>query len=220
MPGDKDYRNSEYCPDLAEISMKKENLEKEIRKNYPRTKILYNKIKNRDSEFHKKFAHIYNKKCAYCGAMCGLLPIESFEVDHFLNEASFLDTTEGRIEAGKLENLVWSCISCNRGKQGITIEDPYDKLLNVDNGNISKIFVRDDSFYIKINDTYKNDEFIKKFYNALHLGYETRRLDYLELQLEGAYREEKDEERKKVLGKALSVLMKNRNTMTVKGRTL
>lgn len=215
---DKDYRNTEYCPILDKVQEQKQVLEKEIKLEFPRIKIVYNKVNDRDSAYHKKFAKVYNNKCAYCGALWGLLPVESFEVDHFLNEASFPDTTEGRIEAGRMINLTWSCISCNRGKRGITIKPPYDDLLNIDNGNIAMVFRRDTDYCIQICDTYQEDEFIQQFYNALHLGYETRRLDYLGLQLEGRYQAEKDTERKRKLGESLSILLKKRNCMTVTGR--
>lgn len=220
MARDKDYRNTEYCPILNRVEEQKQALEKEIRSEFPRAKIIYNKVNNRGSVYHKKFAKIYNNKCAYCGSLCGLLPIESFEIDHFLNEASFPDTTEGRAEAGKMINLAWSCISCNRGKRGIAIKSPYDDLLSVDNGNIAMVFRRDGDYYIRICDTYKDDKFIQQFYESLHLGYETRRLDYLGLQLEGKYQVEKDEKRKRKLGESLSILLKKRNRMIVTGRSL
>ncbi len=220
MARDKDYRNTEYCPVLNKVEEQKQILEKEIKSESARTKIVYNKVSNRDSVYHRKFAQIYNNKCAYCGALWGLLPVESFEVDHFLNEASFPDTTEGRAEAGRMINLVWSCISCNRGKRGITIKPPYDILLNMDNGNIAKVFRRDIDYYIQICDTYQDDKFIQQFYESLHLGYETRRLDYLALQLERKYQAEKDENRKHKLGESLSILLKKRNHMVVTGRSL
>lgn len=150
--------------------------------------------------------------------MYGLLPIESFEVDHFINKTSFSDSASGRAEAGRMKNLVWSCISCNRGKQGMEIKPPYDDLLNVDNNNIAKVFTRDDNYYIRICDTYQQDEFIQQFYQKLHLGYETRRLDYLGLQLEGMYNKEKDERCKCRLGEILSLLLKKRNKMIVTGK--
>jgi hypothetical protein len=215
MTDDKDYRNTEYCSVLDKVEEQKQALEKEIKEEFPRTKITYNKVKSRGGAYHKKFAKIYNNKCAYCGALWGLLPVESFEVDHFINEAFFPDTTEGRAEAGRMMNLVWSCISCNRGKRGITIKPPYDDLLNADNGNIAMVFRRDEKYYIRISDTYQDDEFIKQFYENMHLGYETRRLDYLGLQLEGKYQAEKDEKRKQKLGECLSRLLKNRNGMAV-----
>ena len=220
MTKENDYRNTVYCPVLNRVEEQKQNLEKEIKAAFPRTKIIYNKVNHRDSFYHKRFAEIYNDKCAYCGARWGLLPVECFEVDHFLNEASFPDTTEGRAKAGRMENLVLSCISCNRGKRGIAIEPPYDSLLNVDNGNITAVFKRDEEYYIQICDTYKDDEFIQQFYGALHLGYETRRLDYLGLLLEGKYQAEKNTERKRKLGECLSILLKKRNRMTVTGRSL
>lgn len=220
MERDKDYRNTEYCPVLYDVYNQKIRLEEAIKSKFTRTKIVYNKIKNRDSVYYKKFAKIYNKKCAYCGIMLGLLPVESFEIDHYINEASFTDTIEGRIEAGRMINLVWSCISCNRGKRGITIKPPYDELLNVDNGNIAKVFRRDKHYYIQICDTYKGDKFIQQFYENLHLGYEARRLDYLALQLEGAYNSETDANRKIKLGESLHLLLKRRNCITVTGRSI
>lgn len=220
MTRDKDYRNTEYCPKLNKVEEKKRILERKIKSEFPRTKIVYNKVNNRNSIYHEKFAQIYNRKCAYCGALWGLLPVESFEIDHFLNEASFSDTTEGRAEAGRMINLVWSCMSCNRGKRGLVIKPPYDELLNMDNGNIADVFERDKDYYIQISNAYKDDEFIRQFYESLHLGYETRRLDYLGLQLEGKYNVEKDENRKNKLGESLGILMKKRNHMTVTYRSL
>lgn len=220
MARDKDYRNTTYCPILSKVKEQKRALENEIKIASPRTKIMYNRVNDRNDVYHKKFAKIYNYKCAYCGAMCGLLPVESFEVDHYLNQASFSNSIEGRRDAGRLINLVWSCVSCNRGKREIAIKPPYENLLNVDNGSIADVFRRDTDYYIQICDTYKDDEFIQKFYNALHLGYETRRLDYLGLQLEGKYQAEKDEKRKQKLGESLSFLLKKRNRMTVTGRAL
>ena len=220
MAKDKDYRNTIYCPMLKNVKEKKQALEEEIKSEFPRTKIIYNKVHDRAGIFHEKFAKIYNGKCAYCGAMWGLLPVESFEIDHFINEASFANTTEGRIEAGRMVNLVWSCISCNRGKSGITIQPPYDNLLNTDNGRIRAVFERDAKYYIQICDTYQEDEFIKQFYEALHLGYETRRLDYLILQLEGKYKAEKNGERKCKLAESLNMLLKKRNHTSVADRKI
>ena len=194
MARDNDYRNTTYCPVLDKVEEQKNALEKEIKLAFPRTKIIYNKVKERNSEYHKKFAKIYNNKCA-----------------------SFPDTTAGRTEAGRMINLAWACISCNRGKRGITIKPPYDDLLNVDNGNIATVFKRDEDYYIQICDTYQDDEFVQQFYDALHLGYETRRLDYLGLQIEGKYQVEKDEECKRKLGETLSILLKKRNRMAVTG---
>lgn len=215
----KDYRNTEYCPALERVGEQKEELEKKIQNECPRAKIMYNKVKDRESSYHKKFAQIYNEKCAYCGALWGLLPVESFEIDHFMNEASFEDTTEGRIDAGRMRNLVWACISCNRGKRGITLKPPYDELLNTDNGNISSVFIRDKDYSIKICDTYKDDKFIQFFYENLHLGFETRRLDYMALLLNRKYQIEENENKKQVLSESLNSLMQTRNKVTPAGRS-
>lgn len=220
MAKDSDYRNTIYCPTLTKVKEQKKSLEQEIKSVSPRTKIIYNKVNNRGSLYHRKFAKIYNCKCAYCGTLVGLMPVELFEVDHFINEASFPKTLEGRAEAGRIDNLVWSCISCNRGKSGIPIKSPYDTILNTDNGNIAAVFKRESDYSIQICDTYKNDKFIQKFYEELHLGYETRRLDYLCLELDGKYKAEKDRKRKCKLGESLSILLKKRNHMMVTGRML
>ena len=62
MTRDKDYRNTEYCPVMDRVEEQKKTLEKEIRSEYSRTKIVYNKVSNRNSVYHKKFAQIYLSK--------------------------------------------------------------------------------------------------------------------------------------------------------------
>ena len=56
MARDNDYRNTIYCPVLDKVEEQKNALEKEIKLAFPRTKIIYNKVKERNSEYHKKFA--------------------------------------------------------------------------------------------------------------------------------------------------------------------
>lgn len=215
MTRNEDYRNTEYCSALNNVVQKKRALENEIKSAHPQVRVFYNQVHIRANEYHDKFAQIYNYKCAYCGASCGLLPIECFEIDHFLNQASFSNTTDGKAEAGKIDNLVWACISCNRGKSGIIIKDKYTDLLNVDNGNIAKVFTRDKLNYIRINNLYENDEFLHKFYDALYLGHERRRLDYLLLQMEGKFKVETNEKKKSKLSEGIYILLKKRNSKTV-----
>lgn len=215
MPKDKDYRNTQCCKELIDVSNKKERLEAQIQEDFPRTRIIYNKVKKRGGIYNRKFAEIYNEKCAYCGILLGLIPLESFEVDHFINEASFSDTEEDRIKAGRMENLIWSCIDFNRGKSGLTITPPYDHILNVDQGNICQVFERDKDFYIRINAQYKNDEFVKMFYDSLHLGYQRRRMDYLLLQMYGRMKAERNEMKKNKLGAAFLELLEARNRMHI-----
>lgn len=54
MARDNDYRNTTYCPVLDKVEEQKNALEKEIKLAFPRTKIIYNKVKERNSEYHKK----------------------------------------------------------------------------------------------------------------------------------------------------------------------
>ena len=213
-----DYRNTPLCPVLEGIKEKKRAMEEKIRQEHPKAKIFYNFIQARGSAYHKEFAEIYCTKCAYCGAKWGLLPVESFEIDHFINEASFPKTAAGRAKAGQINNLVWSCITCNRGKSGLFIAAPYDTILCVDNGNIAKVFFRDEGFAIQICDTYANDPFIKSFFHALHLDHEARRLDYLVLMLDEMCQKEKDEGRKsKLMRIQLNILKKRNMTVTAGG---
>lgn len=206
-----DYRNTEYCKELEEVEDKKKRLERQIETECPKTKIFYNKIKGRDSEYHQKFAEIYNEKCAYCGISLGLLPLECFEIDHYIHEASFTKSQEGRIKAGRLKNLIWTCVSCNRGKSGILIEPAYLQKLNTDDGNIARVFERDDDCSIQIKAEYKDDKFIKKFYDALGMGFERRRIDYLLLEMQGKKDAEQDAGKKAVLGNAIHDLLTKRN---------
>ena len=214
-----DYRNTPFSPVLEGVKEKKRAMEEKIRQEHPRAKIFYNFIRERGSAYHKEFAGIYCNKCAYCGAKWGLLPVESFEIDHFINEASFPDTLAGRAEAGRADNLVWSCVACNRGKLGLFITAPYDMILCADNGNIAKVFFRDEGFAIHICDTYANDPFIQNFFHALHLDHEARRLDYLVLMLDEMCQKEKDEERRNKLRSIQLNILKKRNMTVTTGET-
>ena len=53
-----DYRNSQYCPNLVDVKEKKDSLDALIRKESPRTKIIYNKISSREEKYNKIFAVI------------------------------------------------------------------------------------------------------------------------------------------------------------------
>lgn len=213
MATERDYRNSPYCPCLVDVKDKKRALEERIKTDSPKTKIMYNKISKRGEEYHPRFAEIYNKKCAYCGILWGPLPAEMFEVDHYINEDSFPQTVDGRAEAGKVSNLVWSCSLCNRWKSGLTIAPPYDQLLDPDDGSISNVFKRDEEYNIVISDDYSADPFVKTFYRTLHLGAEVRRLDYLLLRIYGKLQCEKDPEKVAALSRIFIRLLEKRNTV-------
>lgn len=176
-----DYRLTPYCLPFKDIGENKKILNKRIKKCHSKLKIIYNQISKSDSQCRKSFRRIYNNKCAYCGNTTENLYLNSFEIDHYINEASFIS----KINAGALNNLVFSCYDCNRGKRDIRIKGRYQKLLNPDTNEIAKVFYRDEKYYIKITTEYSTDDFIVNFYDKLKLGNQTRRLDFLLLNMRG-----------------------------------
>ena len=179
-----DYRNTDQCLTLTDVRAKKNALEKRIRECHKKTKIIYNRINDKHDTYYKEFAAIYNYKCAYCGTSLKFTDIRLFEIDHYICESAFSKDTAGRSEAGRIENLIFSCFSCNRGKGQLHIQDAYVPILNPDDNSISDVFFRDDKYYIKIRNEYSSDEFIKLFYEELMLGSEFRRLDFLLLEMD------------------------------------
>lgn len=206
-----DYRNTKYCPKLENIIAKKLSLESSIRQNNPKTKILYNRIHGKDSTYFTVFSEIYNHKCAYCGASMLFTDKRLFEVDHFICESSYGKDTASKAEAGRLSNLVLACYTCNRGKKDFLIKDDYCHVLNPNDDSIAKVFYRDDEYYIQIQDEYKSDAIIKDFYDKLKLGYQTRRLDYLLLEMRGLLVKFKSEELKDKLKSAMAILIEKKN---------
>lgn len=179
-----DYRNTENCPILVDVALKKCALESRIQKEHRRAKIMYNYVHDKQAAYFAPFSKIYNSKCAYCGVMIGIIDIRMFEVDHFVCEDAFPNNTAGRSEAGKVSNLVLSCYSCNRGKGKLAIDGKYKKILNPDEGAIAKVFMRDENYYIKIRPDYTGNYIVTNFYDKLLLGSEFRRLDYLLMEIE------------------------------------
>ena len=181
----RDYRNTEYCKKFTKISRKKSSLIKLIKKEHPRMKIDYNIIKK---NYKEKFYHIYNEKCAYCGASLKTIGIDRLEIDHFINEASFGKNKE---KAGKITNLVTACYACNRRKSSFFVKNP--RKFNPDFKNFKKLFYRNSEYEIKIFYKYKNDEEVIEFYNTLKLGSEHRRIDFLLLRYCNLIEKTKDE---------------------------
>lgn len=185
MPTDtnKDYRNTTDCPVLTDIAHKKSNLEAKIRADHPHAKIMYNFVRKKRDVYFEPFSKIYNCKCAYCGVLIGIADIRLFEIDHFICEDSFPNSTQGRSEAGKVSNLMLACYSCNRGKTDLIIDEDHLKTLNPDDGSIAQVFDRSEDYYIRIRPDYAEDPLIVDFYQKLLLGSEFRRLDYLLLEI-------------------------------------
>ena len=203
-----DYRNTKYCPTLENVIEKKQELEREIIDKHPRQKIMYNKVHDRKSEFNSKFAKIYNYKCAYCGVSMKALPKLLFEVDHYIAESSY----EDKELAGKVENLVYACYQCNRKKKDLVISDSYVKRLCTDDGSIAAVFSRDEDYYIRIMEDYKRDEFINEFYKKMQLDHQSRRLDYLLMNMRESYDRITDANEKAELADAIFLLQDKRNT--------
>lgn len=178
-----DYRNTTNCPVLVDVALNKHALETKIKEEHKRSKIMYELIHKKKDVYFDQFSKIYNNKCAYCGAEIGILDIRLFEIDHFVCVDSFPDNTAGRIEAGKVSNLVLACYSCNRGKGNLMIDEEHQKMLNPDDGSIAQVFDRDQDYYIRIRPDYVEDQTVVNFYKSLLLGSEFRRLDYLLLEI-------------------------------------
>ncbi|MDD3383680.1 MAG: HNH endonuclease [Bacilli bacterium] len=206
-----DYRYTKYELKKPNKVEKKEEFKKEIRLRYPR-KNFYSIISDQNGGYKEKFLDIYDNKCVYCGNGIENLSIDLFEIDHYVNKASF----EKTIDAHKLENIYPSCRTCNRNKTSIFINDKtiYFNLLNPNLG-IEKVFFRDSDFSIKINNTYIQDNFITHFYNELGLNNLTRRLDYLLLLLRGLAKKYKTNSQvEMVLNNSILLLQSKRNTYT------
>ena len=124
---------------------------------------------------------IYNYKCSYCGNSIANISSNLFEIDHYICESSF----ESKEIAGKIENLVLACYDCNRSKSNFLIKDEYIDILSPDLDKIKDVFYRDELFSIQISEEYNNDMFVKSFYEQLKLGYQSRRLDFLLINLRG-----------------------------------
>ena len=161
------------------------------------------------SPFQKK---AYNGKCAYCGASIDLIKKTEFEIDHFLYEKAPIFATKK--DAGYMGNLILSCHDCNHNKNSFWIEKEEMDTLNPDGEKIKNVFIRDDKYYIRINDEFKKNTTIEGFYNKLCLGSELHRLDYLIMNIIGLQRYCEDNSDLYVgLGKILDIIRKKRNIM-------
>ncbi len=202
-----DYRNSIYCPVLEDVRLQKIALRDDIHQEHPRLRITYNQVKDKDGPYRKRFVHIFNCKCAYCGNSIKNISSDLFEIDHYIHESSFGCTAD----AGRMENLVLACYDCNRAKGSLLIEEEYRTLLHPELTDLKDIFIRDDQFYIRIAEEYQSDVFIQTFYRRLKFGYQTRRLDYLLLNLRGLCLQHQDTPLGKTLYQLLNKLQCKRN---------
>lgn len=207
-----DYRNTKYCKHLVNLKEKKKILKEKICKEHPRAKIIYNQVRNNTGDYKASFMEMYNYKCSYCGNSITNISTILFEVDHYICESSF----DSREEAGRMENLVLACYDCNRPKSSLLIENEYIEKLNPDFEEIKNVFYRDDDYYIQIAEKFEKDIFINKFYEQLKLGYQTRRLDFLLMNMSGLYDKIKGEPQAETLNVLLKKLKEKRNLTSCK----
>ncbi|CQR52559.1 HNH endonuclease [Paenibacillus riograndensis] len=208
-----DYRNTRYCSSLENVKNKKGTLEDAIYKNHTKQKIIYNKVKDTAYEYRKNFMEIYNYKCCYCGNSIVNLGATLLEIDHYICESSF----DSKEVAGRIGNLVLACYDCNRSKSGFVIKEEYKEILDPDMDNIKSVFTRDDDYYIKIAEQYEADEFIKGFHNQLRLSYQSRRLDFLLVNLNGLCQKLDGKPQAERLNVILRKLKEKRNLIISKG---
>lgn len=207
-----DYRRTKYCPELVDIGEKKKRVEDLIRVEHPYAEDMHKYISNNFKEFKIEFIKAYNGKCAYCGTSIDLIKKSEFEIDHFLYEkASIFDTKK---DAGHMDNLILSCHDCNHNKSSFWIDKEWIDMLCPDGKKIKEVFIRDELYYIRINDMYNEETIIHEFYDKLQLGSELHRLDYLLMNIIGLKRLcEENKELYSGLGKIFDIIKQKRNIM-------
>ena len=207
-----DYRRTKYCPELIDVLQKKKKIEDLIKAEHPHAKDMHRYISDNSQKFKLEFIKIYNGKCAYCGASADLVKKSEFEIDHFLYEKASVFTTKK--EAGYIENLILACHDCNHDKSSFWIRNEEMEELNPDGEKIKDVFIRDEQYYICVNDEFKENVIIDGFYNKLRLGSELHRLDYLIMNIIGLQRSCKNNSDLYVgLGKILDIIRQKRNIM-------
>lgn len=210
-----DYRRTRYCPELLDVKERKNIIVKLVEKNHPHAEDMHNYVSDNSDIYKKTFMQAYNGKCAYCGVSADLLPKNVFEIDHFLYEKAPCFKTKK--EAGYIDNLVLACHDCNHRKSSFWIEkEDYEKL-HPDGEGIKKSFVRDELFYIRVNNEEIESAGIIQFYDKLQLGSELHRLDYLLMNIIGMQRKYQDNDIIYAgLGRLFDVLRKKRNFSDIK----
>lgn len=169
------------CRSMGNITSKKQELEKRIRKEHRQIKDcnLYNWVNN-PKKYKKDFIEVYSRRCAYCGVSMDIVTIEVFQIDHYIPKASKRFSSRQENKAGQIDNLILSCQYCNRQKSNFEFENEETvKLLHPDSGVIGSVFTRGDSYTIAISDRYIKDKEIERFYTKIDLRNEIHRIDYL-----------------------------------------
>ena len=208
-----DYRNTEYCPELCKLTEKKSAVKDAVLKVHSRARDMHTYISDKNAPFKRQFAEAYNLKCAYCGVSIGIISMGMFEVDHFIPKKA-ARFNNSKAKAGYIENLVLSCSDCNRRKGDFEcLDEDLDKI-NPDGSQILNTFVRDDEYYIRINDKLRGNKVVSEFYERVGLGNELHRIDYLLMNLHGLCDKVRDNmSAYGTLKYIIGVLQKKRNIM-------
>lgn len=207
-----DYRYCKYEHKNINTVNDKKAFIKKLESEHPRTANHYSLIRPNEGLYKIPYLKIYDGKCVYCGNSIKNLSIYMFEIDHYINKASFNDSEEDL--ANNISNLYPACKLCNSKKQGITFIDEYIGLFNPD-CHIYNLFYRDEQYNVKIQDKYVNDDFIKRFYEKLKLNHNARRLDYLLLCMRGLAEKTSGSDLSKELSQLIVSLQEKRNGITL-----
>lgn len=208
-----DYRRTRYCPKINELQKNKQLVVDEILKDYPHAQDMHKYISKNNDRYKTLFVKAYNGKCSYCGVSLALISKRMFEIDHFIYEKS--PQFKSKKEAGYIGNLVLACQDCNRNKSSFAVTDDSFDALFPDGEQITKSFIRDEMYYIKLTNETANNTTIKAFYEQLKLGSEMRRIDYLLMSLLGLQNKmNKDSDIYSKLGQAIDLLRSKRNIMS------
>lgn len=208
-----DYRNTKYCSTLSDIARKKSDIKDKVLQEHPRAEDMHTYLSDTQADFKKKFAEAYNYKCAYCGVSVEIISIGQFEIDHFIPKVS-ARFGGSKAKAGYIENLILSCSYCNRAKSNFECSDEDMDMINPDDTEILKSFVRDDMYYIRISHDRECNKTIKEFYEKAKLGSQLRRIDYLLLNMYGLCKDlEKQGRSCDTLRQLTMELQKKRNLM-------
>lgn len=208
-----DYRSTKYDPIFVDLKLKKAGVENLIKKEHPRATDMHKYISINGGQSKKEFVKSYNGKCAYCGVSIDIIPMSLFQIDHFVFQKA--DEFNGsKAAAGSIDNLVLSCGNCNHNKGDFFIPREEREQLHPDNEGICGIFIRDDSYRIKIADSQLPNEITKKYYDSLKLHLEIHRLDYLLMSMIGLQAKLTDHHPAyAMLGQAIDMLKTKRNVM-------
>ena len=175
-----DYRFTKYAVRAhSDIKREKQQLEVSIRQKHPQAQNFYRLISD-NFEYKKSLAKIYSNRCAYCGLHIFIGQLSSFQIDHIVSSDALKKNKKQPDH--HVKNLALACQTCNRYKGNIDFLDPEMSLLYPDEVEITKVFIRDKDFYIRVANE-KNSPGIQMFYQKLLLGGQLKRVDFLLMNL-------------------------------------